>query len=118
MPTRKLLLPIPGRERTTPRLPCPSPPWIERSNTRRGLRSFTFLAYMLRSSWRTTSCEWEIDCAMSGSLLHDRELRPDAAGHRSPGDAFALPVSFLHPADAARVFLGQLRRGLRGHGRI
>src|SRR5438093_13626222 len=114
MPTRKLLLPIPGRERTTPRLPCPSPPWIERSNTRRGLRSFTFLAYMLRSSSRATSCEWEIDCAMSGSLLCDRKLRPGAAGHR----AFQGPVSLLHPADPARVLLGQFGRGLRGHGRV
>src|SRR6266545_7808753 len=50
MCTRQAVLPTPARAMTTPRLPFPSPPWIDFSRIRNGLCSFTSLAYMGRGS--------------------------------------------------------------------
>src|SRR3954465_8789136 len=44
------VLPTPAAPPTTPRFPRPSPPWIDFSKTRIGLRSFTSLRYIASPS--------------------------------------------------------------------
>src|SRR6056297_1611106 len=79
--TRNAVLPMPARLITSPTLPLPRPPWIERSNTRMGLRSLTSFWYISVSSVRLV--------AAGGLLLEPllAELFRDLRGSGSvPGE--------------------------------
>src|SRR5262245_18491272 len=87
------VFPMPGRDRTTPTLPVPRPPWIERSNTRRGLRSWTFLTTMLGTSYLLRLLIRAPDAALVLLDQLGRGLRGDRRVARELHRELGLPLA-------------------------